>query len=515
MASDAATLAYSLHNEVGAEISLVDGFYDCGRGWGPTMENIGVGSLLDLFNREGSVRGREVVLIDARSDASLGLFRQRVVRQLKQFASRKGSSTLKIAAVLAKLVAERLGGYGEVQGARVASGSSGDIRRVREANGGSDIIPLGSVRLGVCRHRAALFKYLADCFATSCSDALPDSLHLRTRLVRGRFDGDNRSVGHAWNLVWSPERKSWSVIDVMHDPNVAFDEYSDKAQKYNNVAIEQCSKRSVAEEKKATGKSHEAPVRVCSESVAALGARRMAQSKDLRTKHADQSWLCPKHRRAAPSGTSRPQSFLFCPACFRRKTTIEEEREGEDALFSGPEVESEVLGRHVLQAPLQSATAWWAAASDGLPTPPCDGPHRASRGPPNREPRRKMLQKHFASAKWLQACARYTWDVRSGAVVSEDCLFEAGDVVYVIEGGHKTDEELQMSYLEDGNSGISAIDSTVEEHGVSEKPPQAKPIEWYWGSLTSPDDFAHGEQRRVGLVPASYIELELLLLNGD
>ena len=82
MDSEAATLAYSLDNEVGEELRLVDGFYDCGRGWGPTMENIGVPSLLELFAQEGAVRGREVVLIDARTDASLALFRQRVLRQL-------------------------------------------------------------------------------------------------------------------------------------------------------------------------------------------------------------------------------------------------------------------------------------------------------------------------------------------------------------------------------------------------------------------------------------------------
>ena len=53
-----------------------------------------------------------------------------------------------------------------------------------------------------------------------------DPLQLRTRLVRGRFDGDNRSVGHAWNLVWSPSHKSWFLIDVMHDPRRAFEEES-------------------------------------------------------------------------------------------------------------------------------------------------------------------------------------------------------------------------------------------------------------------------------------------------
>jgi hypothetical protein len=508
MDCEAATLAYSLENEVGETLRVVDGFYDCGRGWGPTMANIGVQSLLELFVREGAVRGREVVLIDARSDASLALFRQRVLRQLKDFTRRKGCSALKLAALLAKLVAERLGGHGEIHGARVASGSSADVRRVREANGGSDIIPLGSVRLGVCRHRAALFKYLADAFATSFTDALPEALRLRTRLVRGRFDGNNRSVGHAWNLVWSPKHASWFVIDVMHDPNAAFEENSDAAQKYNTVAIEQSTKRSAAEEKEAAGEAPEMPARVCPESVAALGAQRLAQSKTLHTKHADQSWLCSTHRLRALSSTSRPQSFLFCPACFRRKTKIEQEREGEEALFSGPEVTSGVLGRHVVQAPLQSTDAWWAAAADGRSAPLCDGPHRASRGPPRSANRKELVMKYLNSAKWLQARAICSWNLRAGAIVAEDCLFDEGDTVYLVDGGYKTDEELQAAVSDREDSGENATVSTTagQEDAIEPEAPD-QTIEWYWGSITSPKDFAAGAERLVGLVPAAYIEL--------
>ena len=532
--AETATLAYSQDNEVGEELALVDGFYDCGRGWGPTMENIGVRALLQLFEREGSVRGREVVLLDARSDASLLLFRQRVLRQLSEFAERKGCSALKLGALLAKLVAERLGGHGSVAGARAASGSAADVARVRAANGGSDIIPLGSVRLGVCRHRSSLFKYLADAFAASSSETIPEALRLRTRLVRGRFDGNNRSVGHAWNLVWSPKHKAWFVIDVMHDPNAAFEEDSDEALKYNSVAIEQSSRRSTAAETEALGKEHMPPARVCAESVAALGTKRLVEGKTLRTKHADQSWLCPKHRRAAASGASRPQSFLFCPGCFRRKTKIEQEREGEEALFSGPEVASNVLGRHVLQAPLQTPTAWWAAAADGLHNPPGDGPHRASRGPPQRSRARRPGKK----SNWLEARAIHPWDVKAGAVLSEDCLFEAGDILWVVEGGYKSEEELraereaqeaaEKQAAEDiywgttpaksdppGEEGKENKEDDTKEKDKEnaaqkkegERKDAEKAIEWYWGSLTSPEDFADGADRRVGLLPAAYIEL--------
>ena len=351
------TLAYAQENEVGADMQLVDGFYDCGRGWGPTMETIGVDPLLELFRREGSQHGREVVLLDARADASLLLFKQKVLSKLGEVAERKGASALKLAGLLAKLVAERLGGYGPVAGARTADGSAADVDRVRKANGGSDIIPLGNVRLGVCRHRAALFKYLADAFAASAEALGVDVLlQLRTRLVRGRFDGDNRSVGHAWNLVWSPLHKSWFLIDVMHDPRRAFEEDSDEAQKYNSIAIAGAEKRAVAAEREAAGMEDEEQLaRVCPEAVAKLGAARLTANKTLRSKHADESWLCKKHRLAAAAKGagapgSRPQSFLFCKHCFKRKTRMEEEREGTEGLFSGPEVHADIIGRHVVSA---------------------------------------------------------------------------------------------------------------------------------------------------------------------
>jgi hypothetical protein len=81
--------------------------------------------------------------------------------------------------------------------------------------------------------------------------------------------------------------------------------------------------------------------RVCPEAVAKLGAARQTANKALRSKHAEESWLCKKHRLSASvvgetDPGSRPQSFLFCQNCFKRKARIEQEREGTEALFSGP-----------------------------------------------------------------------------------------------------------------------------------------------------------------------------------
>ena len=75
---------------------------------------------------------------------------------------------------------------------------------------------------------------------------MPPELRLRCRLVRGRFDGHNRSVGHAWNLVWSPKPSGWHLIDVMHNPSLALEEDSEQAQTYTPGAVEQAPRRAGA-----------------------------------------------------------------------------------------------------------------------------------------------------------------------------------------------------------------------------------------------------------------------------
>jgi hypothetical protein len=100
-------------------------------------------------------------------------------------------------------------------------------------------------------------------------------------------------------------------------------------------------------------------------------------------------------------------------------------------------------------------------------------------------------------------------------------LFDEGDTIYVVEGGQKTDEELQAEWetqqatlgdREDRTQSAKIASTTAQTHETAADAPvehsQTRPIEWYWGSLTSPADFAGGAERRVGLVPAAYIELE-------
>ena len=57
---------------------------------------------------------------------------------------------------------------------------------------GKRVVLIGELRVGICRHRALLFKYLADL------------LGLRCRVARGEYRygrGADDVDGHAWNVV--------------------------------------------------------------------------------------------------------------------------------------------------------------------------------------------------------------------------------------------------------------------------------------------------------------------------
>ena len=150
---------------------------------------------------------------------------------------------------------------------------------------------------------------------------------------------------------------------------------TDEAQKYNSIAIAKAERAAVVAEREFQAEEGGVFARVCPEAVAKLGAARLTANKTLRSKHADESWLCKRHRLAAAAkgaaaSGSRPQSFLFCQHCFKRKTRIEEEREGAEAYFAGPEVYADSIGCHIVQGPLESKAAWWDAAENQLAAPP-------------------------------------------------------------------------------------------------------------------------------------------------
>jgi hypothetical protein len=89
-----------------------------------------------------------------------------------------------------------------------------DIERYLNTNPSENkSVPIGSLNHGVCRHRAILFKRLADECGIPC------------RLVRGRTRG-----GHVWNIV-KIDGKMY-LVDVMQVPGQLYTEESPRAEKY-------------------------------------------------------------------------------------------------------------------------------------------------------------------------------------------------------------------------------------------------------------------------------------------
>ncbi|PON36339.1 Serine/threonine protein kinase [Parasponia andersonii] len=104
----------------------------------------------------------EVVLVDRRSDPSLKELQNRVLS-----ISCSCITTKEVVDQLAKLVCNRMGGLASMgEDALVSSwrDSSDDLKDCL----GSVVVPIGSLSVGLCRHRALLFKVLADTIDLPC-----------------------------------------------------------------------------------------------------------------------------------------------------------------------------------------------------------------------------------------------------------------------------------------------------------------------------------------------------------
>ncbi|KAM7255280.1 hypothetical protein ACFE04_020521 [Oxalis oulophora] len=104
----------------------------------------------------------EVVLIDRRSDPGLKELQNRV-----QNISFNCVKTEEVVDQLAKLVCSRLGGSatnGEDDFLSIWKESSDDLKECL----GTAVVPIGSLSVGLCRHRALLFKVLADSIDLPC-----------------------------------------------------------------------------------------------------------------------------------------------------------------------------------------------------------------------------------------------------------------------------------------------------------------------------------------------------------
>ncbi|CAM8905480.1 unnamed protein product [Rhodiola kirilowii] len=220
----------------GIEDHLADGFYDAGRDR-PFMPLEDYEKLLDLDSRE-------VILVDRDKDTelheTLQLARASVFR-LNQLAcsinckEQDTSNNLQIASLLALFVSDHFGGtdrdtilettqrnvftpdYQKPFVCTCATGSTvcnrsnkrtsstledvdfnviceKSLRSIKRRRN-SIVVPLGTLRFGVCRHRALLMKYLCD----RMDPPVP------CELIRGYLD----FMRHAWNVILVKKGDSW------------------------------------------------------------------------------------------------------------------------------------------------------------------------------------------------------------------------------------------------------------------------------------------------------------------
>ena len=77
--------------------------------------------------------------------------------RLAGLAVTPGAAAVRLALELAAAVAARLGGRHGVA-AGYGAESAADMARVRTESGGGEAVRAGMLRVGVCRHRAAMLK---------------------------------------------------------------------------------------------------------------------------------------------------------------------------------------------------------------------------------------------------------------------------------------------------------------------------------------------------------------------
>jgi hypothetical protein len=180
-----------------------DGFYDLGIG----REFSYVAALKELAV-EADI---EVIVCDTTVDTKLGKLLESARAALAAEEEKEGRVR-----ALANIVSQQLGGslsyedYGNF-------GFATDVQRAKLERK-SNVLYVGDLTKGACRHRALLFKFLADQVGIECKLQ-------RSRHVRGAH------VGHAWNLVHTEFDKVF-VVDLMHSVGNLYPEGSTDANKY-------------------------------------------------------------------------------------------------------------------------------------------------------------------------------------------------------------------------------------------------------------------------------------------
>ena len=231
-AIDATVRKYYETHQLAHTDKLCDGFFDGGRGR----------ALCPLAQLRAAPvdEKREVIVADKTADQALARYAERAASSIAPLRDRE-SQVLALSLLVISLMGGHRGEAIEVE----CHEQLRHLKRRLETN----VIPLGMITVGCCRHRALLFKYLAD------------GIGLPTRLLRGawsdceieaareRTDGvkseshELAHSGHAWNAVFleSPSTDTgagaaaghWRVVDCMLEPGAALLPSSSSAVHYS------------------------------------------------------------------------------------------------------------------------------------------------------------------------------------------------------------------------------------------------------------------------------------------
>jgi hypothetical protein len=183
---------------------MPDGFYDGGRH-------------MKYYLKDGKLKmrsPREIVILDSVQDPAMKIHLAKVTKLME------GINDLETKIrILALFVSNVLGGsqLTKQQGINIGDLSDKNVAEILAVTQEGQL-PLGYLNYGVCRHRALLFKFLAD------------RLGIPSRLVRGNVPG-----AHQWNVVLLHGKPY--IVDVMYDPTRLIDESSQEAKNYKREGI--------------------------------------------------------------------------------------------------------------------------------------------------------------------------------------------------------------------------------------------------------------------------------------
>jgi len=142
--------------------SISSGFYDTGRNVFPLPS-------LESLREIPPNKGREVILVDEAKDRKLLIMKELALETVHVM---REDPEKERAIAVAKLIDTRMGG----QDRDILSNSQKLITHLKEKMR-NNVVLLGDISQGVCRHRAIMFKYLSD----ACG--------IKSRLVRVYYLG--------------------------------------------------------------------------------------------------------------------------------------------------------------------------------------------------------------------------------------------------------------------------------------------------------------------------------------